>query len=100
MSLDPLLVEAKKMQEKLVEWRRDFHQHPELGFEEERTSQIVADYLDSLGLEVERIAKTGVVGLLRCKSRSNCWASCGYGCARSEERRVGKECISVMVRTA
>ena len=68
MSEEPLLVEAKKLQNQLVEWRRDFHQHPELGFEEERTSQIVADYLESLGLEVERIAKTGVVGLLKGES--------------------------------
>ncbi|MFW6378134.1 MAG: M20 metallopeptidase family protein, partial [Bacillota bacterium] len=45
--------------------RRDFHAHPELGFQEERTSKIIYDYLTELGLEVERIAKTGVVGLLR-----------------------------------
>ncbi|WP_306454089.1 M20 metallopeptidase family protein [Evansella halocellulosilytica] len=63
---DELLVESKNMKENLVAWRRDFHQHPELGFEEVRTSSIVADYLESLGLEVQRgVAKTGVIALLK-----------------------------------
>lgn len=51
--------------EELIRLRRDFHQHPELGFEEHRTADIIADYLVSCGLEVNRMAKTGVVGLLR-----------------------------------
>jgi len=47
-------------------WRRDLHAHPELGFEEHRTSQFVASKLESWGLEVERgIAGTGIVGTLR-----------------------------------
>ncbi|WP_129544309.1 M20 aminoacylase family protein [Serratia sp. 1D1416] len=46
--------------------RRDIHQHPELGFEEFRTSDLVADYLNSWGYEVHRgLAGTGVVGTLR-----------------------------------
>jgi hippurate hydrolase len=46
--------------------RRDFHAHPELGFEEHRTAQIVADLLREWGLEVHSgIAGTGVVGVLR-----------------------------------
>lgn len=46
--------------------RRDFHTHPELGMEEERTSDIVAEKLKSWGLEVHRgIGNTGVVGTLR-----------------------------------
>jgi amidohydrolase len=50
----------------LVATRRDFHEHPELAFEEVRTSGIVARRLRALGLEVETgIAKTGVVGVLR-----------------------------------
>lgn len=50
----------------LIEWRRDFHQHPEIGFEEHRTSAIVAEHLRKLGLEVTmNVGKTGVVGLLR-----------------------------------
>ena len=43
--------------------RRDIHRHPETAFEEQRTSQIVADKLTSWGIEVHRgLAKTGVVG--------------------------------------
>ena len=51
---------------KVVEWRRDFHQHPELSNHEFRTAKIVADHLRSLGMEVEtEVAHTGVVGTLR-----------------------------------
>ena len=50
----------------LTEWRRDFHAHPELAFEEERTSALVAERLESFGIEVDRgLAKTGVVGTLK-----------------------------------
>ncbi|MEP4379105.1 MAG: M20 aminoacylase family protein [Alphaproteobacteria bacterium] len=50
----------------LTEWRRDFHAHPELAFEEERTSALVAERLESFGVEVHRgLAKTGVVGQLK-----------------------------------
>src|SRR5581483_7486602 len=49
-----------------VAMRRDLHEHPETAFEEVRTSNIVAQRLRALGLEVQAgIAKTGVVGLLR-----------------------------------
>jgi len=51
---------------KVVAWRRDFHQHPELSNREVRTAKIVADHLRKLGLTVETgIAQTGVVGLLK-----------------------------------
>lgn len=54
------------LQNEMIEIRRDFHQYPELGFKEERTAKLVANYLRNLGLEVKTdIAKTGVVGLLR-----------------------------------
>lgn len=50
----------------VVAWRRDLHAHPELGFNETRTAQVVADHLRSLGLEVRtQVGKTGVVGVLR-----------------------------------
>ncbi|XUY28610.1 M20 aminoacylase family protein [Agrobacterium sp. rho-8.1] len=50
----------------LVSIRHDLHQNPEIGFEEERTSHVVATYLDALGIDVHRgIGKTGLVGLLR-----------------------------------
>ncbi len=52
----------------VVTWRRDFHQHPELGLQETRTSKIIADHLRSLGLEVQvgvPGAPTAVVGVLK-----------------------------------
>jgi len=57
---------ASAVDPKVVTWRRDFHQHPELSNREHRTSQKVAEHLKSLGLEVKTgIAHTGVVGILR-----------------------------------
>ena len=57
---------AQGVEAKVIEWRRDFHQHPELGNQEVRTAKIVADHLRSLGMEVtENVAVTGVVGVLR-----------------------------------
>ncbi len=51
---------------KVVQWRRDIHQHPELSNREVRTGKLVAEHLKSLGLEVrENVARTGVVGVLR-----------------------------------
>ena len=51
---------------KVVAWRRDIHQHPELSNRETRTAKLVADHLQSLGLEVRTgVAHTGVVGVLR-----------------------------------
>ncbi len=53
-------------QSELTEIRRDIHAHPELGFEENRTSDIVAEKLAAYGCEVHRgLGKTGVVGTLR-----------------------------------
>ncbi len=50
----------------VVAWRRDFHQHPELGLQETRTAKVIADHLRSLGMEVQTgVAGTGVVGILK-----------------------------------
>src|SRR6266496_2866516 len=57
---------AKTVEPKVIECRRDIHQHPELGNREFRTSKLVADRLKQLGIEVRTpIAHTGVVGILR-----------------------------------
>ncbi len=48
-----------------IDLRREIHRHPELGFEEERTAALVERELDALGIERRRIAKTGVVGVIR-----------------------------------
>src|SRR5258706_11578926 len=74
--LFPLLVQAQTQDEinknvkdimpKVVEWRRHFHQNPELSTREYKTSAFVAEYLRSLGLEVKYpFAKTGVVAILK-----------------------------------
>jgi hippurate hydrolase len=53
-------------------WRHDFHAHPEIGFEEQRTSGIVAKLLEEWGVEVHRgLGGTGVVGVLRGRRSGN-----------------------------
>jgi amidohydrolase len=60
-----MLDQAKKIKDELISWRRDFHMHPELGFEEIRTSKVVADALGGMGLRVKTgVGITGVVGYL------------------------------------
>jgi amidohydrolase len=50
----------------VVTWRRDFHEHPELGLQEIRTAKVIADHLRALGMEVQTgVAGTGVVGILK-----------------------------------
>jgi amidohydrolase len=58
---------ANKLDAKVVAWRRDIHEHPELGNRETRTAKLVADHLRKLGLEDVRtgIATTGVTAVLR-----------------------------------
>ena len=54
------------IEDKLIEWRHDFHQNPELSNREFKTAEKIAAHLKSLGLEVEtNVAKTGVVGILK-----------------------------------
>lgn len=57
---------AEGLEKKVVAWRRDFHQHPELGNREFQTSAKIAAHLQSLGMEVKTgVGKTGVVALLK-----------------------------------
>ena len=57
---------ADALEQKVISWRRDFHEHPELGNQEKRTAEIVAKHLQSLGMDVKTgVAKTGVVGILK-----------------------------------
>ncbi len=63
---DRLKADIDELVPELIALRRDLHEHPELAFEEVRTSGMVAQRLRSLGLEVQmNVAKTGVIGLLR-----------------------------------
>lgn len=56
----------KAVMPKVIEWRRNFHQQPELSNREFKTAAVIVEYLKSLGLEVKYpVAKTGVVGILK-----------------------------------
>ena len=62
----PIYNRIAEFQDDLIATRRDIHENPELGFEENRTSDLVAKQLESWGIEVHRdIAKTGLVGVLK-----------------------------------
>jgi amidohydrolase len=57
---------AAEIEGKLIGWRRDIHQHPELGEQETRTAGLVAEHLSKLGLDVKTgVARTGVVAILK-----------------------------------
>lgn len=58
--------EAAKIEDKVIEWRRHFHQFPELSNREFNTAKKIAEHLESLGIEVQtEVAKTGVIGILK-----------------------------------
>ena len=62
----PIVNRIAEFHDEMTEWRQDLHTHPELGFEEHRTSDVVAEKLKSFGIEVHRgLAGTGVVGVLK-----------------------------------
>ncbi len=63
----PIINRIAEFHPEMTAWRRDFHEHPEIGFEEVRTSAIVAQKLRDFGCDevVTGIAKTGVVGVIR-----------------------------------
>jgi amidohydrolase len=65
-NMDKIKEEILALKDEVINLRRDIHMHPEIGFEEKRTSSLVANYLQELGIEVHTgIAGTGVVGLLK-----------------------------------
>jgi amidohydrolase len=68
----PVINRIADFHAEMTAWRHDFHQHPEIGFEEVRTSAIVADKLREFGCDevVTGIAKTGVVGVIHGRNRT------------------------------
>lgn len=63
---EKIVTASEKIESKCIAWRRDLHEHPELGNREFNTGKLIAVHLKSLGIEVkEGVAKTGVVGILR-----------------------------------
>jgi amidohydrolase len=72
-----LLDEGRHLAE-LVALRRDIHAHPELGFEEQRTAQLVADRLTAWGIPLHRgMAKTGVIGIVQGRDSGACGRAVG-----------------------
>ena len=66
---ESLKTEIKTIENQVIALRRDFHQHPEIGLQEDRTAKVIADYLKNLGLPITTgVGKTGVVGILRGKN--------------------------------
>lgn len=65
MTVDYVVSSAHELEAQIIAWRRDFHAHPELGFQEFRTARVVAQALSDLGLEVVTgIGKTGVMAVI------------------------------------
>ena len=72
---DKINAATDKIEAKCIAWRRDIHEHPELGNNEYRTAKIIADHLRSLGIEVkDGVGKTGVVGILKGTKPGPCIA--------------------------
>ena len=63
----PIVNRVAAMHEEVTAWRRDLHEHPEIGFDVQRTAGIVADKLKAFGCDevVPGIGKTGVVGIIK-----------------------------------
>lgn len=59
------LHEAQKIREQLIAWRRHFHSHPELGFEEYETSRYIKSFLENQGIEYTEVAGTGICALIK-----------------------------------
>lgn len=67
----PVINSIAALSDEMTEWRRDFHAHPEIAFQEVRTSQKVAERLADWGIEVHRgLGRTGVVGVLHGRGDS------------------------------
>lgn len=62
--MDKIRSAVASVTEEVIAMRRDFHAHPELGFEEHRTAGIVEEYLHKLDIVTTRVAETGVVGVI------------------------------------
>jgi amidohydrolase len=63
--IEQLKDDVQSLEEELIRWRRDFHRHPELSFQEHRTSATIRQFLESLSLPVRACAGTGLIGVLQ-----------------------------------
>jgi len=62
-----MLNKAKEIQDWVVEHRRDFHRHPELSYKEFRTTKVIKEELEKMGIETKSIGETGIVGIIKGK---------------------------------
>lgn len=65
------LEEANRIKDELITIRRDLHEHPELGFEEKRTSEKIKEFLTKEGIPYVEVAKTGVCGIIKGEKKDN-----------------------------
>lgn len=64
---EKLKKDVNQITDQIIEWRHDFHRHPEVAFQEDRTSSVIKKFLESLDIPVTVIAKTGLRGVLEGK---------------------------------
>ncbi len=71
--------QLEKMYEKMVEWRRHFHQYPELTNQEYKTSKMIADILTEFGIDIRlNVGSMGVLGYINgATGKDNCF-TCGF----------------------
>ena len=85
----PTIERIDSFADELPAIRRDLHAHPEIGFEEVRTSGIVAEKLTSWGIEVHRgLGGTGVVGVLKARAAAPGRSACAPTWTRCRWRRT------------
>ncbi len=66
--IDELRKEVETLTNQIIAWRRDFHRHPEIAYEERRTSSVLKQFMEGLDIPVRVMAKTGLRGLLKGQS--------------------------------
>lgn len=62
--INGLKKDVERLTGKIIEWRRDFHRHPEIAYQEKRTSSVIRQFLESLDIPVSTCAETGLRGIL------------------------------------
>ena len=67
---------AEECKEQIIAWRREIHAQPEIAWEEAKTGARIVEQLESFGIEVLRVANTGVIGILRLDNILICFALC------------------------
>jgi len=65
--IEEMKKDVERLREQLIEWRRDFHRHPEVAYQEHRTSSVIRKFLEGLGIPVSSCAETGLRGMLEGK---------------------------------